>query len=64
MTDETARQALIEAAEHIDDMRAVLAEVVGRLEATSERLARLSERHARMVERVTALEARLVNDGK
>ena len=62
--DETARQAILEAAQHIDDLRAVISELVGTLAATRDRRAMLSERHARMVERVSAIEARMHNDGK
>ncbi len=64
MTDEIARQALLEAAQQIDHLRAVLSDLAGTLEATRDRLAMLSERHARMVERVSAIEARMHNDGK
>ena len=62
--DETARQAILEAAQHIDDMRAVVSELVGTMAVTRDRLAMLSERHARMVERMAAMEARMHNDGK
>ena len=57
MTDETARQALLEAAQMLDNLDA-------RLAAMTDRLAALQETATRAHQRLAEIEARMHNDGK